>query len=244
MDLPRIFVIGDSISIQYGPYLERDLAGSWHYDRKRDDAGAPRAISNLDVPTGANGGDSGMVLAYMRRRLENHPISADLLLLNCGLHDIKIDPRTNVRQISSEAYEANLHGILDIASAMALRPVWLTTTPVIDAIHNVRNTTFRRHASDVETYNAIAARVMTLRHVPVVDLHACTLAHLPEGYIDHVHVCESVREAQGAFIAARVRAMRCPAQGKAGSARSASSLAEEPPSVQPGGRARTTATID
>lgn len=31
------------------------------YDRKKDDAGAPKAEHNLDVPNGANGGDSSMV---------------------------------------------------------------------------------------------------------------------------------------------------------------------------------------
>ena len=55
MPLPTCYVIGDSISIQYGPYLESALGASWQYDRKSGDA---EARKNLDIPIGANGGDS------------------------------------------------------------------------------------------------------------------------------------------------------------------------------------------
>ena len=92
---PKVFVIGDSISIQYGPYLEQYLHGFYEYDRKRDEG---FSSANLDLPAGANGGDSKMVLDYLKQRLEDPGFSPDVLLLNCGLHDIKIG-RASVREI-------------------------------------------------------------------------------------------------------------------------------------------------
>ena len=51
----KIYVIGDSISIQYGTYLESQLKGIMEYSRK---GGIEEASVNFDHKTGANGGDS------------------------------------------------------------------------------------------------------------------------------------------------------------------------------------------
>ncbi|HEY9248447.1 MAG TPA: alpha/beta hydrolase fold domain-containing protein [Rariglobus sp.] len=207
---PRVFVIGDSISIRYGPYLEKLAAGTFAYDRKRDTAGEPKATGNLDVPTGANGGDSDMVLAYLRQRREHNPIAADILVVNCGLHDIKTDPVTGAIQVPIERYEQNLRAIVAEARAMNLRPVWIDTTPVIDEIHNARSKNFHRFARDVAAYNAVAARVMTEAGVPIIDLHGFTTAFLPDGFIDHVHYKADVCEKQAAFIFEKLRPLLAP----------------------------------
>ena len=53
-----VFVVGDSISIQYGPFLEQMLSGRIAYARKgSEDATMAEALRNLDIPVGANGGD-------------------------------------------------------------------------------------------------------------------------------------------------------------------------------------------
>lgn len=202
---PRLFIIGDSISIQYGPYLEKLVEGTFIYDRKRDSAGAPKATSNLDVPTGANGGDSDMVLAYLRRRRVHDPIAADVLVLNCGLHDIKTDPVTGAIQVPLSRYEQNLRAIVEEARAMNLRLVWINTTPVIDEIHNTRSKAFHRFARDVAAINASAARIMSAAGVPVIDLHAFSAPLVPEGFMDHVHYTPDLCEKQAAFIAAEFR---------------------------------------
>ncbi len=200
-DLPRLFVIGDSISIQYGPYLEGFLSGTFAYDRKRDDAGGAKAEHDLDVPQGANGGDSSMVLAYLRARAERDPLKADVLLLNCGLHDIKTDPTTGARQVDREAYAQNLRAILAEARRTGTAVVWVRTTPVVTEIHNARSRAFHRFAADVAAYNAIADAVMAEAGVPVIDLHGFSARFVPAGFIDHVHFSEAVREKQAAFIA-------------------------------------------
>ena len=196
--LPRLFVIGDSISIQYGPHLERFLAGKFHYDRKRD-SGDEFAAANLDTPAGANGGDSRMVLAYLRSRREHQPIETDVLLLNCGLHDIKLGIE-NHRQVSPEDYAANLQAILKETRSANWQVVWVRSTPVIDEIHNSRSS-IQRRAADLAIYNEIADRIMTDAKVPLINLHSFSENFLPDGFCDHVHYTEEVRALQGAFIA-------------------------------------------
>ena len=90
----KIYVLGDSISIGYGPFLESYLKGMIEYSRKQ---GEEEALLNLDNPQGANGGDSSMVLSFLKSKAEAGGIDADLLLLNCGLHDIKTDPNVQER---------------------------------------------------------------------------------------------------------------------------------------------------
>lgn len=199
----RIFVLGDSISIQFGPYLEKALAGRFAYDRKRAPDGK-QAEDDLDFPQGENGGDSAMCLGYLRHRRKHDPILADVLLLNCGLHDIKTDPETGLRQVPLEQYRQNLREILDEAKAMGLKVVWFRTPPVVDEIHNTRCKSFHRFAADVDRYNLTADVVMTEAGVPSIDLHGFCLSQVPEMLIDHVHYNDIAREAQAAFIAAEL----------------------------------------
>lgn len=204
--LPRLFVIGDSISIQYGPALERFIRGKFSYARKADED-FQRADEDLDVPAGANGGDSGMVLAYLRARRRLDPIKADVLLLNCGLHDIKTDPATGTKQVPLAQYRANLETILSETRTEFPRIIWVRTTPVFDDIHNSRSTSFHRFGRDVDAYNAAADQIMAGAGIPCVDLHGFSLSFLPEGFCDHVHFTESARELQAAFLAGALDAM-------------------------------------
>lgn len=206
--LPRLFVIGDSISIQYGPYLEAFVSGTFAYDRKRDGAGGAKAAHNLDVPQGANGGDSAMVLAYLKARAARDPLHADVLLLNCGLHDIKTDLASGARQVPPEDYARNLRAILEVAKAAGMAVVWVRTTPVVTEIHNARSRAFHRFAADVAAYNAIADEIMSAASVPIIDLHGFSARFVPAGYIDHVHFSEAVREKQAAYLAGALEQLR------------------------------------
>ncbi len=46
--LPRVFVLGSSLTLHFSPHLEKDLAGRMHYTRKQATDGK-RAEDNLDV---------------------------------------------------------------------------------------------------------------------------------------------------------------------------------------------------
>ncbi|AKP53054.1 SGNH/GDSL hydrolase family protein [Cyclobacterium amurskyense] len=194
---PKLFVIGDSISIQYGPYLEKYLEGIYEYDRKRDE-GADS--SNLDVPKGANGGDSGMVLAYLKAKLKTPDFQPDIVLINCGLHDIKTNVESGKKQVALASYKENLEQIHALLANKGIPMIWVRTTPVDDEQHNSKQQSFHRYAADVANYNEVADKVFGARSVPIIDLHQFTL-NLGEGlFTDHVHFGEDTRAKQAAFI--------------------------------------------
>lgn len=192
-----VFVLGDSISIQYGPFLRRFLTGSLAYARKEGEA---EALRDLDKMQGANGGDSQLVLSYLREK--QAAINSDYLLLNCGLHDIRVYPGQQACSVSIEEYADNLRSILALIQTMRPQPLWVTSTSLTDAIHNTRSKGFHRFARDIERYNAAATQIMHAAGVPVIDLCAFTLQlGGDEIYKDHVHYTEAVQQAQGAYLA-------------------------------------------
>lgn len=130
-------MIGDGISIQYGPYLKEYLKDTLSYSRKE---GVDEALANLDVPKGANGGDSSMVLQFLRSQVESDKLPFDYILFNCALHDIKTNPQTKERQICLEAYRENLQEIINLFDQSETKLIWMRTTPLIESIHNERCT--------------------------------------------------------------------------------------------------------
>jgi lysophospholipase L1-like esterase len=194
--LRKLFVLGDSISIQYGPYLAQMLRGAFAYSRKE-----PMVRPSPDLPysADANGGDSSMVLAYLRQWLA--VISPDVLLLNCGLHDLRTDPQIGTKQVPPDRYRANLRGIAQLVGCHGARTVWVRTTPVDDETHNSQSVGFHRFGRDVLRYNEIADGVFNEAGIPTIDLYTFTL-NLGDGpYCDHVHFTARVRELQAAYIA-------------------------------------------
>lgn len=195
----KVYVIGDSISIQYSPYLQSYLRGVLDYGRK---SGDDEALLDLDNPQGSNGGDSSMVLSFLKAKSLSSGIDADLLLLNCGLHDIKTDPDTGKKQISLERYAENLREIVQTVARMRPKLVWIRTTPCDEKVHNVRpDMKFHRFAADCNEYNLTADQIMGEAGVPSIDLHGFTRNLGSDLYCDHVHFHEHIREKQAAFIA-------------------------------------------
>lgn len=194
---PSVFLIGDSISIQYGPYLEKYLEGTIDLSRKQDDG---QAAKNLDVPVGANGGDSRMVLEYLKKKLKEPGFAPDYLLLNCGLHDIKHNTPDEKIQVAEEEYRKNLQEIIQLVGEKKIRIIWMRTTPVVDSIHN-KSKGIKRYATDVATYNQIADNIFSRKKIPMIDLFTFTQKLGNEQFIDHVHYNESTRSLQAAYIA-------------------------------------------
>ncbi len=196
---PLLFVLGDSISMHYGPYLEQMVAGRYRYDRK---SGQEEALRNLDIPAGANGGDSPRVLAYLRAMAEGGGWRPDVLLLNCGLHDIKTDPDSGDKQVPPEQYRGNLQSCIQILRELGVRTVWVRTTPADEDVHNTPDREFHRYQADVDAYNAIADEVMGDAGIEVLDLYGFTRSlGGSEIFADHVHFPPEIRRLQAAYIA-------------------------------------------
>jgi hypothetical protein len=195
----RLFVVGDSISIQYGPYLEQYLAGEMRYARKTDDGGA---LAGAGVYEGQNGGDSRSVAGYLESRAMDKSFRPDILLVNCGLHDIRRKLDDNLAyQIAAEDYRKNLRRIYEVARGIGAKLIWVRTTPVVDSIHNRPDMEFHRFALDQAEYNTIADTVFASKGIPIIDLDGFTRKLGEDVYIDHVHFSEDVRALQAAFIA-------------------------------------------
>ncbi len=196
--MKKVYVIGDSISIHYGPYLERYLKGFMRYTRKE---GVEQSLQNLDIPMGANGGDSSNVLAFLEYKIQSGGIDADALLVNCGLHDIKTNPATGAKQVPLGQYVKNLEKILAAAKKLKVRPVWIRTTPCDEKVHNREGMDFHRFSRDCIRYNAAADAVMHKHRIPAIDLYTFTMNLGDDLYCDHVHFHEHIRKKQAAFIA-------------------------------------------
>lgn len=199
MDEPLLFVLGDSISMQYGPYLEKMIAGRFRYARK---TGEEEELAGTDQAGGANGGDSAAVLAYVEAMLAGGTWRPDLLLLNCGLHDLRTDPATQAKQVPLQQYRRNLRRIASLLGRAQQRTVWVRTTPIDDAAACRPGAAFHRRAADVQAYNASADEVMAAAGMAILDLFGFTHGlGGSEVFADHAHFAEPVREKQAAFVA-------------------------------------------
>ncbi len=193
----NLFIIGDSVSIHYGPYLKKMTEYKFTYDRKR---GIEQALEDLDTPIGANAGDSKMVLKYLQEEYDKNT-KYDILIINCGLHDIRVDRLTNKIQVELKEYQMNLSKIIEISKSMANKTIWVGLTPVIDEIHNSRKEGFLRYNKDVIKYDTAAKKIMQELKIPCIDMYNFTRSLGEDIYSDHVHFKNKVRKLQAAFIA-------------------------------------------
>jgi len=198
--MKHLFVLGDSISIQYGPALHQMLRGRFIYSRK---GGLQAGEAEIESPAIANGGDSSLVLSYLREQASTG-FHTDILLLNFGLHDIKQRESGGPCQVPAEQYEQNLIEIRALALTLAEQVIWIRTTLLDDARHTAHCKSFHRLRAHAEAYNAIADRVMGVDPVKIADLSGFTDQLGGEVYCDHVHFTEEVRRLQAAFLAGSV----------------------------------------
>lgn len=196
--MKKLFVIGDSISMHYGPFLEEYIKGFYEYDRK----GKGKDWKDINQHSQVNGGDSNDVLRFLE---ETPEIEYDVLLLNCGLHDVKTRDKI---QVDEKTYEENLEKIISFVQSRGKKVVWVMSTPVEDERHNKISYPVCRYNRDVVRYNEIAARVMGKMQVPVIDLYSFTCNLNMPRYQDHVHYVEEVRKLHAAFIAGSLMALK------------------------------------
>ena len=151
--LPRVLLIGDSISIGYTVPVRKLLAGK---------ANVHRILTN--------GGPTSNGLANLAKWLGDS--KWDVIHFNWGLHDLKYMD-TGKPQISLEDYEKNLRTLVTQLKATGAKLIWCNTTPVPDGKLNPP-----RKPADVLAYNAAAQRVMTDQGIPTNDLFTHATAKL------------------------------------------------------------------
>ncbi|VBB43697.1 conserved hypothetical protein [uncultured Paludibacter sp.] len=197
----NILVIGDSISLGYGPFLSEMLYDKYRYSTKNTGAD----VGNLDYPSGPNAGDSKMVLLYLKTLLKQKK-DINLILLNCGLHDIKTDKKTRKKTIPVELYKQNLDSIFKVVKKQNIPLIWINTTPVNDSIHNSKNVGFYRYNADVIKYNLAADSICKKHKIKQIDLYNFTSKFPITAYKDHIHYFNEYARLQAAYIAGFVQA--------------------------------------
>lgn len=151
--LPRVLLIGDSISIGYTVPVRELLKGKANVHR---------------IPT--NGGPTTNGLANLKQWLGDG--QWDVIHFNWGLHDLKIMPDGH-RQVPPEAYEKNLRELVRRMRATGATLIWASTTPVPEGKVNPP-----REPADVVAYNDIARKIMDEHQVVTDDLYSLALPQL------------------------------------------------------------------
>ncbi len=170
--LPRVLLIGDSVSVGYTLAVRKELAGK----------------ANVHRPP-QNCGSSAVGLANLERWSGDG--RWDVIHFNHGLHDLSYEfsPGKNRdasgayagpgngghHRVSPEDYRRNLTAIVALMRQKALgaRIVFATTTPVSADLHH--------YVKDSEQeYNRIAIEVMRGLEVPVNDLWAFAKPRIAE----------------------------------------------------------------
>lgn len=158
-NLPRVLLIGDSITRGYYPNVEQRLAGKAHVARLTTSAFLTDPMLNQQV---------ALVLDNTR---------FDVIHFNNGMHGW---------QHSEEAYRKAFPGFLAAIRKHAPRAklIWAATTPfkqtgATDDPNSAKN-------DRVRARNAIALEVVQKKKIPVDDLFTLMLAH-PELHSDDVH---------------------------------------------------------
>ncbi len=160
--LPRVLLIGDSISIGYTLPVRALLK-----DR-----------ANVHRPS-ANCGDTARGLAQLDAWLGTG--KWDVIHFNFGLHDLKyldekgqyVPPEKGKQVAPVPQYEENLRQLVKRLQKTGAKIIFATTTPVPAG-------TTGRVEHDELRYNEAAARVMKENGIAIDDLHALATAKQPE----------------------------------------------------------------
>ena len=145
--LPRVLLIGDSISMGYTLPVRKLLEGKANVHR---------------IPT--NGGPTKNGIANIDKWLGDS--KWDVIHFNWGIHDLKFMP-DGKRQVEAVDYETNLRTLVAKMKKTGATLIWATTTPIPDGELNPP-----RRFGSVKEYNDIAATVMSESGVLVDDLNA------------------------------------------------------------------------
>lgn len=186
-NLPRVLIIGDSISIGYTVPLREELQGKVNVHRIPTNGGpTTRGLESIDAWIG----DSKW----------------DLIHFNWGLHDLKymnkagklVDISEGKQQVSICDYAENLTKLVERLKKTNAKLVWRNTTPVPEGSRG-------RIKGDELKYNAVAARIMEKHDIPTDDLHTYATEHMKEIQLPkNVHFTKDGSKKLGELVAKKI----------------------------------------
>lgn len=162
-NLPRVLLIGDSISIGYTVPVRKLMQGKANVHRPLTNCGpTTNGVRNLDLWLGDK--------------------KWDVIHFNFGLHDLKFmgpngenlyDPKKGRPQVSVKDYQLNLDSIARRLRKTGAVVIWRNTTPVPPGARG-------RVVGDSKKYNEIAARVMKKYNIPTHDMYAFSMPRMTD----------------------------------------------------------------
>jgi lysophospholipase L1-like esterase len=170
-ELPKVLLIGDSISIGYLPFVQEIMKGKAWVDR------IPlKSNGNAENCQGTTNG-----LQNIDRWLGN--TKWDVIHFNFGLHDIKhVKPTTgknsndpkDPKQADLKQYKKNLKEIVKKLKATGAQLIFATTTPY------PQGTKPLRAFGDEIKYNRAAIKIMKKNDIEINDLHSFVQPRMQE----------------------------------------------------------------
>lgn len=164
--LPRVLLIGDSISIGYTVPVRQMLRGRANVHRIPENGQySSYGLAHIDEWLGDGRWD---VIHSNWGIWDTHFLdtSGDLIT---DADEPKFAGKSSIRTPIPE-YQANLHRLIDRLERTGAKLIWASTTPLTCRAGD--------RARDIGRYNAAAAAVMRQRHVAVNDLCSCIAPHL------------------------------------------------------------------
>ncbi|MBM3333480.1 SGNH/GDSL hydrolase family protein [Candidatus Sumerlaeota bacterium] len=151
--LPRVLLIGDSISIGYTTYTRELLRGVANVHRIPTNGGPTiNGLKNLDTWLGDG--------------------KWDVIHFNWGLHDLRTMD-DGKRQVPIDQYDKNLRELVSRLKKTGAKLIWASTTPVPDA-----KLSPPRKNAEVVAYNVAAKKIMDENGVAIDDLYSAVLPNL------------------------------------------------------------------
>ncbi len=188
-ELPKVLLLGDSISMGYTPVVQ---------DYLEDKA----IVVRPTFEDGRYENCEGTTKGIRKVPLWIGNIAWDVIHFNFGLHDIKhVDPTTgknsnnplDPQQAAPKFYRKNLKAIVKFLKGTEAQLIFATTTPYPTPVGGPL-----RLPGMPERYNAIATKIMRKHKIPVNDLYDYVLPHLEELQIPaNVHFTEKGSQALG-----------------------------------------------
>lgn len=170
-NLPKVLLIGDSISIGYLPFVQKILKGKAIVDRI--------PLKANGKPENCQGTTNGV--ANIDRWLGD--TKWDVIHFNFGLHDIKhVKPESvensndpdDPPQASLKQYKKNLKEIVRKLKATDAKLIFATTTPYPEGTKPYRG------FGDEVKYNKGAVKIMKKNDIAINDLHAFVLPKIEQ----------------------------------------------------------------
>jgi hypothetical protein len=181
--LPRVLLIGDSISIGYTLRVRAALEGR---------ANVHRPPTNC----GSTGGSFAKIESWLGKG------KWDVIHFNWGLHDLKY-LKPGRQNIPPASYERNLERLVVRLKKTGATLIWATTTPVPAKVKSG----YERIPADVDIYNEIALRVMKKHGVRINDLHAEILPFVDKYRLpENVHFTGKGYDIMAAAVAKSIEA--------------------------------------